>query len=96
MIMVVTMSLVHQVLSVEYRDSLRLGKGPGKGGDSMVATVLNRLDPFAYSGVVALADRTQYLRSTVWWMVSVTWQTPGVFYGVYWKVTTSTRHDTLP
>lgn len=44
-----------QVMSVEYRDSLRAGKG----GDSMVTTVLNRMDPFAYSGVVALADRTQ-------------------------------------
>ena len=28
----------------------------------------------------------QYLRSSVWWMASVAWQAPSVFYGVYWKV----------
>ena len=59
---------------------------------SVVSDVLNRLDPFSYSGVTAITDRLQPFTSTVRWVVSIMWGAPHLYYSVYWKE----RHRALP
>ena len=59
---------------------------------STVANVLNRLDPFAYSGVTAVVDRTQWLTGTLWWIARIVGGTPELYYNVYWLQ----KHQLLP